>query len=236
MYDISILTKDEAPAASFTGVDSESIMMIDRFFNGMHIHPSCGSVVEQIHCVQDFKISNSKVVLTKSVVCLVALIRVRLIDRDMIVTSCNTCHTDSHLTQYLGIDWSKSPRSTMEWGLFAGCRHAAVVLGKLKQMLKIHDAIGVESLHQKLLEKIVDLPFEEEKIRRGGWMYLPETIEDDKGTWVIYVTDSCKMLLLSVSKGKERNRYHCFLCPRSPSCHHTRNLDEECNLEVKHNL
>lgn len=231
-----LLKIDETTASSIQQgrqIDSEDTMMIDRFFNGTYIPPACCSVVEQIHCVQDFKIDGSNVTLSKTAVCIVALIRVRLIDRDMIVTCCNSCHTASNLTQYLGIDWSKSPKTEMEWGLFVGCRHAAVVLCKLKESLRITDAYTVESLHLKLLAKIVDLPFEEERIHRGGWNYLSTTVEDEKGTWAIYVTDTCRMLLLSISEGKERHRYHCFLCPRSLSCHHTRSIQEECELEIK---
>ena len=209
-----------------------------RYFNGRHLFSHGASLTEQLHLVQDFTVEThdpSQYRLSANVFTVVTVLLVRYEDRDTIVTCCNLCSGTSNPNMFLGVDWSKTLSALSSLKQFLGCRHSAVVLGALAHKHRIHYS-NLNSLHDSLITCLNEIPLPNETLKRGSWYILPEEITSDKGTWAVYVTEECTMLLLAISKATtiKGQKFYCFRCPRAyPSCHHVRNIAFECPLAVE---
>ena len=207
-----------------------------RYFNGQHLFSFGASLTEQLHLVQDFTVEThdaSLYRLSSDVFAIVTVLLVRYEDRDTIVTCCNLCSGTANPNMFLGVDWSKSLSALSSFKNFLGCRHSAVVLGALAHKHRIQYA-DLNTLHDSLIPCLNEIPLPNEALKRGCWYIFPEQIISDKGTWAVYATEECTLLLLGVSKAKSGNqRFYCFRCPRAyPSCHHVRSIAFECPLAV----
>jgi hypothetical protein len=185
----------------------------------------------QLHIIKDFKLEEKDLVVPiKDRYVNVALLKVIVGTKAELVACCSgsSCRTASLFGFYY--DWDPGRTSTIGVQDFYSCHHILPVVQKLRQYLELAIDINDENycvlLYELIASKLNDEPTD---MIPGSW-YKDDQIQHEasKGKLSIYIDKQFNLLLVSQKYSETGRRIlHCYECPRSARCSHTRLIPNE---------